>query len=168
MAVNGPEPYAVQPLTVTVEAPSCVERSQTGGSKVTPLELQRIYLKTLVSIEDFGSLVPIGESSMARGSVVHVLTAWNPGDDRPSRADNDAANEELRAQLVEKGLAPVRAIGADPDSDHFEESWAVVGLDENEARAIGASFGQVAVFRIADGMQTALACTEGWSVSRTL
>lgn len=135
---------------------------------MTPLELQLIYLNTLVSIEESGSFFPVDESPMARGSFVHVLTAWNPGDDRPTRADNDAANERLRVQLIERGLVPVMAIGADPDSDHFEESWAVIGLDDNEARAIGAAFGQVAVFRIADGMQTVLACTEGWSVSRTL
>ena len=59
-------------------------------------------------------------------------------------------------------------MGADPDSDHAEASWAVVGLDDHEARAIGASFGQVAVFRISDGMQTVLACSEDWTLSRRL
>lgn len=142
--------------------------SVSDGPGVTPIELQMIYLKTLVSIEEFGSIVLISESSMARGSVVHVVTAWNPGDYRPTRADNDAADERLRVELVARGLVPVRAIGADPDSDHFEESWAVVGLDDNEAREIGVALGQVAVFRISDGIQTVLACTEGWSVSRTL
>lgn len=105
---------------------------------------------------------------MVTESVVHVLTAWNPGDDRPSREVNDAANERLRALLVERGLEPRRAVGADPDSDHFEESWAVVGLDDDAARAIGASFGQVAVFRLSGSVQTVLACTEDWSVSRAL
>ena len=145
-----------------IAAPSLLRSTRelvavSDRSRITPLELQMIYLKTLVSIEESGSILPICESSMARGSVVHVETAWNPGDDRPIRADNDAANERFRVQLIERGLVPVRAIGADPDSDHFEESWAVVGLDDNEARAIGAAFGQVAVSRIADGMQSVLA-----------
>lgn len=135
---------------------------------MTPLELQMTYLKTLVSIEEFGSLVPTAESSMARDSVVHVVTAWNPGEDRPTRDENNAANERLKVKLVEKGLLPVRAVGADPDSEHFEESWAVIGLDDDEARMIGAAFGQVAVFRIANGIQTVLACREDWSQSRPL
>jgi hypothetical protein len=99
---------------------------------------------------------------------MHVITAWNPGDDRPTHDENDAANERLRVDLVKRGLNPVRARGADPDSDHFEESWAVVGLDDDEARMIGATFGQVAVFRITNGVQTVLACSEDWSQSRPL
>jgi len=99
---------------------------------------------------------------------VHVITAWNPGDDRPMRAENDVANERLRGELIDRGLNPVRAVGSDPDSDHFEESWAVVGLGDYEARAIGATFRQVAVFRLSKGVQTVLACFEDWQVSRAL
>lgn len=135
---------------------------------MTTLEVQMIYLKTLVSIEEDGLLVPAVESTMAHGSGLHVLTAWNPGVARPTRADNDAANERLRVDLVERGLLPIRAIGADPDSDHFEESWAVGGLHDDEARLIGATYGQVAVFRIANGAQTVFACSEDWSQSRPL
>lgn len=130
--------------------------------------LAPLYVKTLVSIEESGSLVAAGESSLARDSIVHVITAWNSGDERPTREQNDAANRALRDCLVDRGLHPHRAVGADPDSKHFEESWAVVGLDDQEARAIGAAFGQVAVFRICDGMQTVLACSEDWTLSRPL
>lgn len=129
-------------------------------------DLAAIYLKTLVSIEKHGQLVPASEMSGMGNGVVHVITAWNPGDARPSRAENDAANDRLRRMLATRGLQPVRAIGADPDSDHAEESWAVTGLDDQEARAIGAEFRQVAVFRIADGTQTVLACTEDWTATR--
>ena len=135
---------------------------------MTSRNLGALYLKTRVSIEEGGRLVAVGESSMIRDSIVYVITAWNPGDERPTRDQNDSANQRLLDLLVVRGLQPVRAIGVDPDSDHAEESWAVVGLDDHEARAIGASFGQVAVFRLADGMQTVLACREDWSLSRPL
>lgn len=135
---------------------------------MTSRNLGELYLKTHVSIEEGGRLVAVGESSMVRESIVHVITAWNPGDERPTHEQNNAANRALHDLLTGRGLHPRRAVGADPDSDHSEESWAVVGLDDHEARAIGASFGQVAVFRIADGMQTVLACTEDWSLSRPL
>ena len=131
-------------------------------------DLPALYLKTIVSIEELGALVPAGDTSMIEGSVAHVITAWNPGDDRPTHDENVAANERLRVDLVERGLSPVRAIGADPDSDHFEESWAVVGLSDESARAIGASYGQVAIFRLERGTQIVLACTEDWSLSRLL
>jgi hypothetical protein len=95
-----------------------------------------------------------------------VLTAWNPGDERLSREENDAANEELRIEIMSRGLNPCRAVGADPDSEHAEESWAVCGLSDDEARDIGAAFGQVAVFRVTATSQTVLACFEDWVVSR--
>lgn len=98
----------------------------------------------------------------------HVITAWNPGDERPTLEANRAADGRLRDRLESAGFAPRRVVGADPDSEHFEESWLVVGLTDDAARSVGAEFGQVAVFRIAGGQQTVLACSESWSVSRSL
>lgn len=135
---------------------------------VDEFDLPALYLKTILSIYEVGILAPANKASMIVDSVVHVITAWNPGDDRPTRAENEAANERLRLELVRRGWIPVRAIGADPDSDHLEESWAVVGMSDDSARAIGAAYGQVAVFRLENGIQTVLACTEDWSRSRPL
>jgi hypothetical protein len=129
-------------------------------------QLQKLYLKTVVSIEEDGLLVPASNSRCVAQGVVHVLTAWNPGDERLSREENDAANEELRIEIMSRGLNPCRAVGADPDSEHAEESWAIVGLSDDEARDIGAAFGQVAVFRVTATSQTVLACFEDWVVSR--
>jgi len=110
--------------------------------------------------------LPASTARCITQGVVHVLTAWNPGDERPSREENDDANERLLIELVSRGLNPCRAVGADPDSEHAEESWAVHGLSDDEARAIGAAFGQVAVFRLTATDQTVLACFEDWVVSR--
>jgi len=131
-------------------------------------QLADLYLKTLVSIEQDGKLIPAAASPLVGNSVVHVITAWNPGEQRPTPAENETANRRLHDELLARGLRPTRAVGADPDSDHFEESWGVVGLNDEEARAIGAQFGQVAVFRLHAGTQTVLACTESWSLSRPL
>ena len=130
-------------------------------------ELQKLYLKTVVLIEEDGLLVPASNARCVAQGVVHVLTAWNPGDERPSREENDAASEKLRIELVSRGLSPCRAVGADPDSGHAEESWAVVGLSDDEARAIGAAFGQLAVFRMTATGQAVLGCFEDWAVSRS-
>lgn len=130
--------------------------------------LADLYLKTLVSVENAaGSMVP-AEQMIGPGQNVHVITAWNPGDERPTPEENAAANDRLRGELLHRGLFPRRAIGSDPSSDHYEESWAVVGLRDDEARSIGAAFGQIAVFRIQQGSQTVLSCEESWTLSRRL
>ena len=130
-------------------------------------ELARLYVQTLIFLELDGNLMPI-EKTFLSSETIHVLTAWNPGTERLVQEENDKANERLHQDLVDRGLSPYRAMGKDPNSDYFEDSWAVIGLSDQEARDIGASFNQVAVFRVSDGEQTVIACTEDWCVSRLL
>ena len=130
-------------------------------------ELANLYVQTLIFLELDGNLMPIEKTSLS-SETIHVLTAWNPGTERLVQKENDKANERLHQDLVDRGLSPCRAMGKDPNSDYFEDSWAVIGLSDQEARDIGASFNQVAVFRVADGKQTVIACTEDWCVSRLL
>ena len=127
-----------------------------------------LYLKTVITVQIDGEWVTSLDAGNRLGGRWHVITAWNPGDDRPTREENEKANGELLACLSAMGLHPVRALGADPDSEHAEESWAVVGLSDKQARTLGAEFGQVAVFRLAGGVQTVLACFETWERSRPL
>jgi len=130
-------------------------------------KLAHLYVQTLISIEEDGKSIPV-EKARWSCETIHVITAWNPGTERPMQEKNDKANERLHQDLVDRGLSPCRAVGKDPNSDYFEESWAVIGLSDQEARDIGASFEQVAVFRVSDGEQTVIACTEDWCVSRLL
>ena len=133
-----------------------------------PPPIAALYLKTEVLINEDGELMPIQQSRPLVSGPVHVITAWNPGDQRPTDQANRAANRELFEQLVMHGLEPVRAVGQDPDSSHAEESWAVLGTTDDIARKLGAQFGQVAVFRITTGSQTVLACEEDWQTSRAI
>jgi len=131
-------------------------------------EIAYLYKKTLVSVERDGIQVPVISAGISEAEVVHVITAWNPGDERPDADMNDAADVRLRSLLEARSLAPIRARGSDPHSAHYEESWLVHGLSDNEARSIGEQFGQVGVFRFANSRQTVLACTDDWSVTRSL
>lgn len=142
-------------------------KEQEGGSKELD-SLVVMYLATNVTIESEGHLVPVTESALLSEGIVHVITAWNPGDDRPGEAANRAANTRLHQDLVDKGLSPVRALGSDPNSNHFEESWAVVGLTDHEAASLGATYGQVAIFKFTENTQIVLACDETWAASRNL
>jgi len=130
-------------------------------------ELTDLYVQTLISIEEDGKHIPVERAQWSQ-ETIHVITAWNPGTERRVQEANDKANERLHQDLVDRGLSPCRAVGKDPNSDYFEDSWAVIGLSDQEARDIGASFNQVAVFRVSDGEQTVIACTEDWCVSRLL
>lgn len=67
-----------------------------------------------------------------------------------------------------RGLDPLAALGSDPNSQHSEASWAVTALDDAEACALGAKYGQIGVFRITHDRQTVLGCFAGWRVERAL
>ena len=137
----------------------------TEGVPDTPPDIATLYLATIVTIDDDALWRPAHEVA-ARLGTLHVITAWNPGDERPAREVNDSANEALRADLTRRGLAPMRALGKDPNSDHAEESWTVVGFNDHDARELGAKYRQVAVFRITATRQTVLGCFAEWEVGR--
>ena len=130
------------------------------------VDLPSLYLKTEVSVEVDGRLVPASTALASHGGPLHVITAWNPGDERPSREENEKANNELRNRLSAMGHRPVRALGADPDSDYAEESLAVVGLSRRQAKKIGRDYRQVAIFEISHSTQAVVGCFSNWIVSR--
>lgn len=133
-----------------------------------PPPVATLYLKTELRWGGPDGVILRRSDPDLAGVVAHVITAWNPGDERPTSEVNDRADERLRLCLDSNAHAPQRVVGSDPDSGHYEESWLVTGLTDEDARSIGARFGQVAVFRIANNVQTVLACSESWSVSRPL
>ena len=102
----------------------------------------------------------------SRGVQIHVITAWNPGDERPGSEVNDAQNKQLHADISAMGLEALEALGSDPNSTHAEKSWAVIGLTDKIAIQLGKKYGQVAVFRITESQQSVLGCLSEWEVSR--
>jgi hypothetical protein len=79
-----------------------------------------------------------------RGAV--VLTAWNPGFERPEPAQNALADKRLRAELVRAGHAPWPANGCAPDGSAHEAGWIVWGMDVAEGIATASRFGQFAIY----------------------
>jgi hypothetical protein len=98
-----------------------------------------------------------------------VITAHNPGG-RLSGADNAAAQTQLVAVLEERGLTWWPAAGGDPSWTHVEESAAVIGMDEADAIALGAQFGQDAIFVLTPADRQVVGCAQrrmvatGWSI----
>jgi len=124
------------------------------------------YLPTLVTVCVDGVWMSGFDCCASRGVQIHVITAWNPGDDRPSIDINDARNEQLRLDITALGFDVLEALGSDPNSTHSEKSWAVIGFTDEVAIELGKKYGQVAIFRISETQQSVLGCLDDWEVSR--
>jgi hypothetical protein len=99
-----------------------------------------------------------------------VITAHNPGGRLAPDADNAAAQARLVTELNERGLAWWPAAGGDLSWTHVEESAAVIGMDEADAIALGAQFGQDAIFVLTPADRRVVGCAQqrvvasGWSI----
>ena len=135
-------------------------------SKV-PKHARTDYLPTDVSVEVGSEWIAAMEYAEKERVTLYVITAWNPPNVPRTAIENDRANESLRSEIESRGLKVFNARGSDPKSPYFEDSWAVVGLAEEEAILLGLMFEQVAIFRITRNRQAVLGCGEKrWSISR--
>lgn len=74
------------------------------------------------------------------------------------------------AELEELGLTWWPAAGGDSSWTHVEDSAAVIGMDEADAIALGAQFGQDAIFVLTPAERQVAGCAQrrivatGWSI----
>ena len=96
---------------------------------------------------------------------VHILTAWDPGPERPGEAANRERQAALEADLRPVSGAFWAAVGLDPVTGHREEGVAVVGIPEGAVRALGARYGQDAVFAWTPVEWAIVSCRDGRRVA---
>jgi hypothetical protein len=130
-----------------------------------PVEAQW-YLPTNVSVCFNGSWITASDFCSRQKVQIHVITAWNPGSERPEMNENDVQNGKLRDELHALGFEVLEALGSDPNSEHAEKSWAVIGLTDELATHLGKKYGQLAIFRITRSQQSVVGCFSNWEVSR--
>lgn len=105
------------------------------------------------------------------GRVICVITAHNPGGQVVSAQENAGRQERLERELERRGWTWWRAAGGDPSWEHVEASAAVVGVAESEVVALGAEFGQDAIFVLSPAGRRIVGClssgdvSTGWSVT---
>jgi hypothetical protein len=92
---------------------------------------------------------------------VFVMTAWDPGDERPGPAENRRRQVALEEDLRRLTDALWGAAGVDPDTGQRDEGVAVEGLAEADALALGARYRQDAVFRWTPDAWEIVACDGG-------
>lgn len=121
-----------------------------------PPELAQAYAETLFIIEtgvrqtitcEVGKAPP----SPLPADTVAVITAWNPGLNRPTERDNRAANQRLEPAVEELGYAYLPAVGRSRDGAHEEPSIAVLDISRADAISLGSRFGQAAIFWVGSG-----------------
>jgi hypothetical protein len=99
----------------------------------------------LFRIEGNGVIVPSFPAS-----AFAILTAWDPGGQpRPNERANRRANERLAAHLDARMVE--RWPGACTLGRARQESFAVLGLDLDEAWRLGEAFGQRAIYYVERG-----------------
>jgi hypothetical protein len=104
------------------------------------------------------------------GQPVHLLTAWDPGLERPDQDVNRVRQAALEADLARLSVPLLGAVGVDPATGRREEGVAVRGLPEAEALALGLRYGQDAVFAWTPTEWAIVACrgdrrlVSGWSL----
>ncbi len=99
---------------------------------------------------------------------VHVMTAWDPGDERPGVETNRRRQAALEEELRTLGAAPVStwpASGIDPATRYRDEGVAVSGMSEATARAVAARYRQEAIFSWSPREWAVVACTGGRRVA---
>ena len=111
-----------------------------------------------------------GEYPDPAGRVIYVITAHNPGGRIASDAANALAEAQLAAEIGRRGLTWWPAAGGDPSWTHVEPGAAVIGVDEADAVALGAEFGQDAIFVLTPADRRVVGCSDnrvmatGWSI----
>jgi len=107
------------------------------------------------------------------GQTVHIVTAWDPGAERPGPDLNRVRQAALETDLLARGHLLASATGVDPVSKHREEGVAVRGAPESDILALAARYGQDAVFAWRPREWAIVACrggrrlTSGWSLEVT-
>lgn len=127
------------------------------------------YLSTALTLTlpDAGE-VQAHEAARRLGTTLHIITAWNPGDERPCLAENIRMNGRLEADLQAIASAVFPAVGRDILSDHLEISLAATGLDRGQAVELGRRYRPWAIFEVTGNEQRLVSCDDSSIATRPL
>ena len=111
-------------------------------------ELLEVYESAHVEMRPIGSRVWQEGTDVVRGRSLSgvVITAWNPGPDRPSREKNEQGNNRLLSRLKQCCSDIWEADGFSPDRTHREPGFIAWGMEPEMGLQIAREFGQFAIF----------------------
>ncbi|HSK58866.1 MAG TPA: DUF3293 domain-containing protein [Actinomycetospora sp.] len=134
------------------------------------------YTRAVLRVPELGLVLSPQAPGQVEGTfpfddAVHVVTAHNPGAARLGPQENAARQARLEAELDARGLRHWATVAGAEDGSHAEAGAMVLGLDDEGARALGATWGQDAVFRWSHAAWSVLACDDaepvdlGWRLA---
>ena len=111
-------------------------------------KLHEIYESAQVEVRPIGTeaWTDAVETVRERALSAVVITAWNPGTDRPSITANADANQRLLARLRKNCSDIWEADGFSPDSAHREPGYIAWGMQPDLGVKIAREFNQFAIF----------------------
>lgn len=86
-----------------------------------------------------------------------IITAYATTGETWSPERNKEADQRLHAELLARGLRPIRITGYDPDTQHAEPGWAVE-LPLAEALEMGRRYLQDAIFHVVGDELSVCSC----------
>lgn len=86
-----------------------------------------------------------GIRALGIGDAFAVITAYNPHGGDVDEDDNERRQTQLLSEVAGLGVPYLRVAGRSPDGEHCEDSVAVA-MPFGDARALGARFGQTAIY----------------------
>lgn len=108
------------------------------------------YEAAVFDVEFSSGLCSFDASGQLSGAPVREafggITAWNPGSERLSRRENEAANARLAEAIDARGWCRLTAVGRDRDVTYSEPSFAVFGATQLEVVELAREFRQAAIF----------------------
>jgi len=118
----------------------------SGADNDVSGETIEAWRRAQLTVEFQGSFISFEEVTRDRQQPLYMITGWNPGGEASPLESNERANAQLAQLLEEAGYRIWPAVGADPSSEWREPGFMVEGADRSSMRALGRSFGQVAIF----------------------
>jgi len=92
-----------------------------------------------------GQMAPARLAEVLPGGCWTVITAWNPGSQVCTGAENRHADAALQSELDGLGLRRLPTLASDADGNWPEPGWLVANLPATGADALARRFGQAAV-----------------------
>ena len=159
------------------ELKTAVERITSAAEKLVPMLQLRFggessaaedvrwesYIDTVVMAEvQPGKYVALNGPDAVKDwpfeGPVHVITAWDPQGVHRSTKENEIANQLLAGDLLALGLHFVRTYGVGMEDHDGEPGFAVWGSTYEDARRLGESYDQDAIFEISATKLLLISC----------
>jgi hypothetical protein len=141
-----------------------------------PQDALAVYRETVIKITlPDGSKIETSPGSRPPDALApllptFVITAWNPGEQRPPEPENRRAQADMRVRLEgwngdAQPLTLLEAVGRSRDGRHAEPSIAVHGMSQHEAVLLAKRMEQWAIFAIDEPAVEVVPCRGPLSLS---